>query len=310
MTLPGVALRELRLPAWFRVAPIVALPLLVLASGAPLAAAAGEVDPPPRIVSLAPHLTELAFEAGIGERMVGAVAWSDYPPEAERLPRIGDAFRLDLERIVRLGATDALAWPGGTPDEAVRRIEGLGIEVHSIAVRSLDAIPLALQELGRLGKATARASEAAARFNARRQALVERFSDRGAPIEVFYQVSQTPLFTLGGRHVINDVLALCGAENAFGDLDTEAAAIDLEALLDRNPAAIIAGRSAGEPDVSDAWAVHRSLRAVQCNHVLEVNPDLLVRPTTRLLDGAASLCEWLQQQVRRAPDPRCRFGAP
>lgn len=261
----------------------------------------------PRIVSLAPHLTELAFDAGIGDHLVGAVAWSDHPPEAERLPRIGDAFRLDLERIVRLDATHALSWDGGTPVEAVSRLEALGISVHGISIGSLDDIPVALLELGELANSGSQARRAADAFNQRRRRLADRYAGVEPGVPVFYQVTHAPLFTLGARHVINDVFALCGASNVFSDLDVEAAAIDLEALLKRDPAAIVASRAPGEPAAGVSWQQRTSLRAVRCDNLLDVDPALMVRPTTRLLDGAARLCEWLDRQVRRHPDRACRI---
>ena len=79
------------------------------------AIAANASQAPERIVSLAPHLTELAFDAGLGDQLVGVVAYSDYPPEAQALPEIGDAFRFDLETLLRLDTQLALAWAGGTP---------------------------------------------------------------------------------------------------------------------------------------------------------------------------------------------------
>ena len=67
--------------------------------------------------------------------------------------------------------------------------------------------------------------------------------------------------------------------------------------------------AAAGPTLAASWRAHNSLRAVRCGHFLEVDADLLGRPTTRLLDGAESLCAWLEQQVRRAEGPRCRVGA-
>jgi iron complex transport system substrate-binding protein len=287
---------------------VIRLPTASLLVGLWIAAmtpASGEV---PRIVSLAPHLTELAFDAGIGDHLVGAVSWSDHPPEAEQLPTIGDAFRLDLERIVRLDATHALAWVGGTPVEAVSRLEDLGIIVHTISIRSLDDIASSLLELGELGDSDSKARRAADAFNQRRKRLADRYADVEPSVPVFYQVTHAPLFTLGARHVINDVLKLCGANNVFSDLDVEAAAIDLEALLKRDPAAIVASRAPGEPAVDDLWEQRTSLRAVRCGNLLDVDPSLMVRPTTRLLEGAALLCGWLDREVRPNPDPACRIG--
>jgi iron complex transport system substrate-binding protein len=280
------------------------LSLLTLPAPAP----ADDKDEP-RIVSLAPHLTELAFEAGIGDRMVGAVAFSDHPAAAAELPRIGDAFRLDLERIVRLDATDALAWARGTPQQAIDELEALDIRVHVASTPTLDAIAETLVELGRLGGSEPRAAAAAEAFTQRRSALAQRQADRRTEIATFYQVSRSPLFTLGREHVINEVFALCGARNVFADLDAAAAGIDLESVLERDPLVILAGRSpAGDDSAVDHWRDHEFLRAVRCNHLLEVDPALLVRPTTRLLDGAEQLCRWLDDRISRAEDPACRIA--
>lgn len=294
--------RGTRSPA-LPVAVALALLVSIVVAAVPPRAETGSA----RIVSLAPHLTELAFDAGIGDRLVGAVAWSDFPPEARELPRIGDAFRFDLETIVRLDATHALAWRRGTPRRAIEELEALGIEVVSISTGSLDEIPRAIVRLGRLGDAPEAAREAAASFRARRAELQRRYG-RAASIPVFYQVSRTPLFTLGADHVINDVFALCGAENVFDDLDVAAATVDLESVLERDPVAIVSGRSDEAERPGAHWEEFEHLRAVRCDHVLDVDPAVLVRPTPRLLDGAAMLCEWLDERVRRAEDPACRSG--
>ena len=289
------------------------VPTLVIAAAIALLVSPFAASPPARaeaeavrVVSLAPHLTELAYDAGVGDRLVGAVAWSDFPAEARKLPRIGDAFRFDLEKIVRLDATHALAWKRGTSRRAIDELEQLGIEVAVISTSSLSEIAEALVRIGRLGGEPKAAEAAAQAFRDRRSELARRFG--GPAIEVFYQVSRTPLFTLGADHVINDVFTLCGAENAFADLDVAAATVDLESVLERDPLAIVAGRTDGNERPGAHWNRFEHLRAVRCGHLLEVDPALLVRPTPRLLDGAAMLCEWLDEKIRRAEDPACRSG--
>ena len=77
----------------------------------------------PRVVSLAPHLTELVFSAGAGDHLVGVVAYSDYPEAARSIPRIGDAFNLDFERLAELTPDLVLAWKSGTPGPVRDRLE-------------------------------------------------------------------------------------------------------------------------------------------------------------------------------------------
>ena len=264
-------------------------------------------EKPLRIVSLAPHLTELAFEAGIGDLLVGAVEWSDYPAAARELPRIGDAFRFNLERILQLNATHALAWGGGTPPGAIAELEDLGLAVEVIEIRTLDQIARAIERLGQLGDRQAAAAERAAKFR-RRRANLELGSSGAQPVvDIFYQVSEKPLFTLGGRHVINEVFELCGARNMFRQMKTEAASVDLEAVLARNPAAIVASGD-GPGDPVGHWQNYPDLPAVACNNLLRVDPALLVRPTPRVLEGAEKLCQWLEAEVRPVEGRACRTG--
>src|SRR5258706_125540 len=81
---------------------------------------------PPRIVSLAPNLAEMAFTAGAGADVVATVEYSDFPAAARSIPRIGDAFRVDLERLVGLKPDVVLAWETGTPVVLIERVRELG----------------------------------------------------------------------------------------------------------------------------------------------------------------------------------------
>jgi iron complex transport system substrate-binding protein len=256
---------------------------LLLVSG--LALASDEV----RVISMAPHLTELVYAAGAGDRLVGVVDWSDYPPEASELPSIGDAFRFDLEQILGLVPDLALAWRGGTPTTVVDRLEALGIEVLWIETRTLEDIALALETIGRALDSNDRAEAAAADFRAR----VESFESGEVPtLSVFYQVSRRPLYTLGGRHVINEVFGLCSLRNIFADLDVEAAVVDQEAVLAAVPDLIIAGIDENHQG-SDPLAHWRSSGPVLdgTTQLHQVDPTLLIRPTPRIIEGIEHLCE-------------------
>lgn len=258
-----------------------------------LAAAATETS---RTVTLAPHLTELAFAAGGGQAVVGVVDHSDHPEQARSLPLVGDAFRLDLEAIIELNPDLALAWRGGTPEAAAESLESLGIDVVWIEIRSLDDIGRALKRIGETLGSPQQSAAAARDYASRLEKIDAPTSVDARPVTIFYQVSARPLYTLGGRHVINEVFERCGAVNLFAELDTEAGVVDTEAVIAREPDLIIAAR---EQDAGDHSLEHwRDTSLVESGdtRLHTVDPDLLVRPTPRIIEGIEHICALVDDQ--------------
>jgi dihydroxyacetone kinase DhaKLM complex PTS-EIIA-like component DhaM len=107
-------------------------------------------------------------------------------------------------------------------------------------------------------------------------------------VSVFYQVWDRPLMTVGGSHWISDALTLCGARNVFADLRGLAPMVSREAVLARAPELIVGGSDA--PDLRRQWQRFDGLPAVKKQAFVQVNADLLHRPTPRLAEGVAELC--------------------
>jgi hypothetical protein len=126
---------------------LAAIALLVLAAPTNAAAAA---PPAPRLLSLAPNLTELAYAAGAGALLVGTVEFSDYPAAARKLPRVGDAWRVDVERVLELRPDIVLVWPTGTPETVIARLRQLRLRVVAVPTQQLADVPVALRQLGAL----------------------------------------------------------------------------------------------------------------------------------------------------------------
>lgn len=262
--------------------------------GAVLACAAGSAGAAPdtasRIVSLAPNVTELLFAAGAGTRIVGASAYSDHPAAARRVPRIGDAFRFDYERILALRPDLVVAWGSGTPTAAIVRLRTLGARVVVLPVGSLDDVATAVETLGRLAGTQRTAHRAAAEFRAGLQRL--RMDYRGRPVlSVFIQVDDQPLFTVTGRHLISEIVSLCGGENVFAGLPGLAPAVDLEAVVARDPQAILYAGNGTDP--AGAWRRYTGITAVRRGNVFRIPPDEIARATPRILAGARRICESL-----------------
>jgi iron complex transport system substrate-binding protein len=255
--------------------------------------------PARRVVSLAPHLTELMYAAGAGERMAGALAYSDYPPAARKLPRVGSEAAIDLEALVALRPDLVVAWPNAGSVRAVERIASLGIPVFRSEPRELEDIARTLETLGRLAGTEPEARAAARAFRARAAHLAERYGGRPR-LRVFYQVWDRPLITVNGDHVISKAMRLCGGVNVMAELPGIAPEIDRERVLRADPQVIVAsGEDGGRPAWLDAWKAFPNLAAVRAGHLYAIRPELLQRHTPRLLDGAEELCRILEGARRR-----------
>jgi iron complex transport system substrate-binding protein len=238
-------------------------------------------SPAARIVSLAPHLTELVYAAGGGARMVGAVEYSDFPPPARELPRIGSDAHISLEAVLGLRPDLIVAWPNAGSVRTIDRLGELGLPVFRSEPRELEDIATTLERLGVLAGSAAQAQRAAQTFRARKADLEKRYAGR-PKVRVFYQVWDRPLLTVNGAHVISKVIALCGGENVFAALPLIAPEVDAEAVLRAAPDVILTSRADAQAPV---W-----LPGIR---LVVVPADLIQRHTPRLLDGAERVCRAL-----------------
>jgi iron complex transport system substrate-binding protein len=258
--------------------------------------------PARRIVSLAPHVTELLYVAGAGSRLVGADEYSDYPEDARRIPRVGSGFGFDLEAIVALQPDLIVGWQSGNPSWQVARLRSLGFPVFVTEPRRLDDVAGLLERLGRLAGTEPGAVANAVEFRRQRALLQERYSARPT-VTVFYQVVDASLLTINSRHLINDVIDLCGGRNVFSDLPSLTPRVDVESVLRKNPDAILAsGHDPSWPAWRERWRAWPALSAAARGNLFFIPPDLIHRNSPRILQGAEQVCDALEK-VRESRNP-------
>ncbi|RZT41298.1 cobalamin-binding protein [Cupriavidus agavae] len=255
-------------------------------------------QPARRIVSLAPHVTELIFAAGGGDRIVGTVSYSDYPPQARDIPRVGDNKALDLERIAALKPDLIVVWRHGNAQKQTDRLRALGMPLFFSEPRRLESIPENIEKLGTLLGTEPVASRAATDFRQQVETLRKTYAAR-PPVPVFYQVWQQPLMTLNGQHLVSDLLALCGGRNMFEKETPLVPTVSVEAVVAGNPEAMFtAGMGATRPDKPLAdfstWAKWKQVTAVARNNLFIIDGDLVNRAGPRVVKGAAQICKDLE----------------
>ncbi len=260
-------------------------------------------QPARRIVSLAPHTTENLFAAGAGAYVVGVVSYSDFPVTASKIRRVGDANSLDLEAIIALRPDLIVAWDSGNAKPQIEKLQQLGLVVYASEPRRLEDVPVDIEALGRLAGTEPVARQAAAAFRAEYARLRSQYAER-RPVSVFFQVWNRPLMTVNGAHLISNVINLCGGKNIFADVPALAPEVNAEAVMVADPQVIMVS-SAGERRAPwlDEWRRLSQLQAVKKGRLFAVRPDLITRPTPRILEGARLICGQLDQVRSTIPNP-------
>ncbi|HWS74200.1 MAG TPA: helical backbone metal receptor, partial [Quisquiliibacterium sp.] len=243
---------------------------------------------PRRIVSLAPHATELLFAAGAGARVVAVDRSSDHPAEVRRLPSIAAHPRPDPERLLAVSPDLVVVWGAAADRELVARLRGFGLPVFVSEPRSLEDVAATLERFAALGDAPGRARDEARRLREAVASLRARHAQR-SPVPVFVQVWSRPLITLSDRDTFADVLRTCGARNVFGAERMPAPQVGAEEVIRRAPRLILAFGGAGQ-DGREPWARLGMLSPEGPVGFARIDPAIQ-RPTPRVLEPMARLCE-------------------
>lgn len=240
---------------------------------------------PTRIVSLAPHATDLLFAAGAGGQVVAVDLHSDLPEHAASLPRLNAHPAPDPERLLALQPDLVVMWGAAADRGRLERLEKLGLNVFVSEPRSLEAIASTLERFARVSPSPQIGLERSARVRATVQSLREEFGSR-KPVPVFVQAWSRPLTSLSDRDTIGDALRLCGAVNLFGGSALAAPQVGVESVLAANPALILAFEPQADRAIWDAIGVLTPRGSIR----FAVLGRALLRPSDRLIDELTALC--------------------
>lgn len=252
-----------------------------------------------RIISLAPHVTELLFAIGAGSQIIAVDRNSDAPTAAKKLMHVGDTFGLDMERILLLKPDLVIAWPGQAVQRQLSVIQALTI--HRIPVfysnpQRLFEIATTLRRLGDLTGHVLEAENAEKIFNQQLQKLSQQYAILDKPIwRTLLQMgpaNSNSVMTLNGTTLQNELIEHCGGRNIFANLPIAAATVNLEAIIREDPQVILYSDTM---DPSFFWQSFQTVEAVQKKRIKRVNPDTLLRPGPRILEALGQICKIFRQ---------------
>lgn len=264
--------------------PLRVLCLLLCLLGCPLSGAAAT---PQRIISLTPHLTELLYDIGAGDRIVATDDASDFPPEVAPLPRVANYRSINLEALLAQKPDLVVAWRSAQ-SRMLAPVEKLGIPVFYSEPTDFASLATEMRSLGRLLGIRQKADQQADAYLARLEALKQRYG-KPKPVSVFYQLWYPPLTSVNDSTWPGHAIRLCGGRNIMADASSPYPQVGLEQVIKANPGLILAGSR--DPAVLAHWRQWPMLDAVKQQRLVLINPDELHRFTPRALNAVEQLCE-------------------
>ena len=251
--------------------------------------ALAEKLPADRIVSLAPHLTEIVFAVGAGEKLVGVSSYSDYPAQAMRLPVVSDNGKINIEAVLSLKPDLVLAWQSGSRATDLDRLEQYGLKVLRTEARSYEEVGPLLRQIGALTGTLPIAEAHAAEFEARMNFLRNKYA-KALRVRSFVEIWHSPLMSVNDKHVISSLVDLCGGVNVLAQAEPLTPTVSVETLYAINADVILTVAFKAPDQARAAWAKQQGLSAVKDDKVYALSPDLLSRMSPRIAQGAEVLC--------------------
>jgi len=244
-------------------------------------------DDPRRIVSFAPSITEIIFAVGREDRLKGVSRFSDFPPEATRLPSVGSYIRLDLEKIVALRPDLCFATKDGNPKDVVARLSALGIPVYAVHPKDLESVMRTIRRIGDLLNAGSKADAVIQQMQSRISHVTSVVSKASRRPGVFFQIGISPIVSVGESTFINELIELAGGIN-LAKGPTPYPRFSHEQVLAMAPDVLIItsmARGGRFEAVKREWGRWPSIPAVRNHRILTVDSNLFDRPSPRLVDA-------------------------
>lgn len=246
--------------------------------------------PPERIVSLAPHLTEMLFSIGVGDRIVATVLHSDFPEEAAAIPVLGDAFSIGVESVVAIDPDLILAWTTGGNQRALKQLSELGYPIFFGESERLEDIGVTVERIAALVGQSERGEKLRRSFDQELNRL--RAEGRTQPSRsVFFQISDSRLFTVNRKHLIGQAIELCNGDNIFAETPVMVPMVSLENMVALNPEVIIVSNP--QPNLVSSWS-DEWRRLGWSDRIRAIDASLITRPSLRMLEGIREMCNLLR----------------
>lgn len=256
-------------------------------------------DNPQRVVALAPSITEIVFALGRQDRLEGVTTYSDFPPEASALPKVGSYVHLDLERIVALKPDLCIAIKDGNPRAVAQRLDSLKIPVYAVDPKDLETVMQTILQIGKLLNAEQKANQLVRNMRSRVSRIKSLVAESTYRPRVFYQIGISPIVSVGTPTFMHELIVLAGGRN-LSQGPIAYPRFSREQVLALAPEVFIItsmARMTVFERVKAEWSRYPSLPAVRNNRIFLEDSNLFDRPTPRLVDGLELLVRLIHPEL-------------
>ena len=245
-----------------------------------------QAAPPQRIVSLAPNITEILFDLGLGEQIIAVTTYCDYPREALSKPKIGGFANPSLEAIVTTHPDLVMLTEDGNPQEIGAKLKKIGIRTYVFRARSIEELPEAIRQLGLfldIGKRADKKARAMQDQHDRFKIETAKRSLLNKPKALFI-IQPEPLIVAGSKTAMDEAMGMLGLENIAG-ASAYYTRYSLEETLRQQPQILFIGKSKGmEEDIKKLLKRLRRLDAVENGKTYTIR-ETLYRLGPRIIAG-------------------------
>ncbi|MEW5843182.1 MAG: cobalamin-binding protein [Bacteroidota bacterium] len=254
---------------------------------------------PKRIISLAPNLTEMIYDLGLGNELVGDTRYCDYPSAAQNVEKVGDMLTFNFEKIVTLKPDIVFITVEGNTKETYDKFRELGIKIFVSNPRNFTGIKKTYLDLGKIFGIEEKAKRKVAGWDS----LITKLSveSKNYPeASAMFLIDTKPVMLAGKNTFINEYLEICGLKNIAADSPLNYPMFSREEILRRNPDYIIYPTGSNE-DFSSIIKIYpewKNLKAVKNHHVLFVDRNLFTRPGPRFVQAAGILFNLLHPTAK------------
>lgn len=262
---------------------------------------------PQRVISMAPNLTEMVYDIGAEEQLVGVTDFCKFPPAAKSKPKVGGWINPNYEKILSLkpDLVLALQFHG-------KSVENLRMLKIPLLVLDCQTIQDVLDAYDILGKRLGHPLDAARGKKAmeKRLAGAKDLAQKHKAVSVLFVIGHNPgtldqLYGVGPKNFVDELVTLAGGVNILSDAREPYPLVSKEQLLKRDPDIIIDSIPSSEmtpPQLRaerESWKKFSTLKAVKENHVYTLTTDEFLIPGPTMAGLAEYLSKLFQKVSRR-----------